>query len=375
MKKILALFALLPALALGQSYPSPTYNNLTVQGTATLTNNPLAVTSGGTGAASASGTVLDNITGFSSTGFLTRTGAGAYAFQSLTNGISYGNLAQAAANTVLGNATGSTANLSALAVPSCSTSSSALNWTSASGFSCNTAINASSLGGTAASGYLTTAAAASTYAPIASPTLTGTPAAPTASAGTNTTQIATTAFAQNAVTGGGNSGSFTTITASSTITPSQTAGIVGTTTNNNATTGSVGEYVCAQVTNGGSPSGCQSNSSTPISLTTSTAANVTSMSLTAGDWDVSTIVGFVPAGTTVLNNQLGGPGTASATIPPFGQYGQLNVTEGAGFSSLVTSPVVRISIASTTTVYLIGYASFTTSTCTAYGLIRARRVR
>ena len=34
------------------------------------------------------------------------------------------------------------------------------------------------------------------YAPIASPTLTGTPAAPTAAADTNTTQIATTAYVQ-----------------------------------------------------------------------------------------------------------------------------------------------------------------------------------
>lgn len=39
-----------------------------------------------------------------------------------------------------------------------------------------------------------------TLAPLASPTLTGTPAAPTASAGTNTTQLATTAFVTSAVT-------------------------------------------------------------------------------------------------------------------------------------------------------------------------------
>jgi hypothetical protein len=45
-----------------------------------------------------------------------------------------------------------------------------------------------------AASFLTTASAASTYAPIASPTFTGTPAAPTATAGTNTTQLATTAF-------------------------------------------------------------------------------------------------------------------------------------------------------------------------------------
>jgi hypothetical protein len=41
-----------------------------------------------------------------------------------------------------------------------------------------------------------------TYAPLASPTFTGTPSAPTAAAGTNTTQIATTAFVNNAVGAG-----------------------------------------------------------------------------------------------------------------------------------------------------------------------------
>ena len=44
--------------------------------------------------------------------------------------------------------------------------------------------------------YLPTSTAASTYAPIASPTLTGVPAAPTAAADTNTTQVATTAYVQ-----------------------------------------------------------------------------------------------------------------------------------------------------------------------------------
>jgi hypothetical protein len=46
---------------------------------------------------------------------------------------------------------------------------------------------------------LTPAAAASTYAPIANPTFTGVPAAPTATSGTNTTQVATTAFVTAAV--------------------------------------------------------------------------------------------------------------------------------------------------------------------------------
>jgi hypothetical protein len=47
---------------------------------------------------------------------------------------------------------------------------------------------------------LATATAASTYAPLASPALTGVPTAPTATAGTSTTQVATTAFVGTAVT-------------------------------------------------------------------------------------------------------------------------------------------------------------------------------
>ena len=46
---------------------------------------------------------------------------------------------------------------------------------------------------------LATTTASSTYAPLASPALTGTPTAPTATAGTNTTQVATTAFVGTAV--------------------------------------------------------------------------------------------------------------------------------------------------------------------------------
>ena len=48
------------------------------------------------------------------------------------------------------------------------------------------------------SGFITSAAL-SPYAPLASPALAGTPTSPTAAAGTNTTQVATTAFVQNAL--------------------------------------------------------------------------------------------------------------------------------------------------------------------------------
>ena len=76
------------------------------------------VAQGGTNCASASGTCLDNITDFASTGFLTRTGSGAYNFQSLTNGITLANIAQLSASSLLGNPTGSLANMEAITLDS-----------------------------------------------------------------------------------------------------------------------------------------------------------------------------------------------------------------------------------------------------------------
>jgi len=69
-------------------------------------------------------------------------------------------------------------------------------------------------------GLLTSADAATTYAPLASPALTGTPTAPTATLGTNTTQIATTAFVL------ANGGSPTFATAAQLIAASSTTTVV-----------------------------------------------------------------------------------------------------------------------------------------------------
>lgn len=75
---------------------------------------PLAVNKGGTGGSAASGTLLDNITGFASTGFITRNGAGTYGFQSTVNGLTLGNIAQITGKTFLANSTVSPANITAL---------------------------------------------------------------------------------------------------------------------------------------------------------------------------------------------------------------------------------------------------------------------
>lgn len=70
-----------------------------------------------------------------------------------------------------------------------------------SGHTSSISTNTSDIGtlNTTVSGHTTSLSTlSSTKAPLASPTFTGTPAAPTATAGTNTTQIATTAFVKTA---------------------------------------------------------------------------------------------------------------------------------------------------------------------------------
>jgi hypothetical protein len=133
--------------------------------------SPLPVSQGGDNCSAASGTCLDNITGFSSTGFIKRTGAGTYTFTAdpsdvtsvfgrtgavvaASNDYNFNQLAgnytlaqgpTIAANTVLGETASGTP--IALSMPSCSASNDALIWTTGTGFGCNSSINAATLGG------------------------------------------------------------------------------------------------------------------------------------------------------------------------------------------------------------------------------------
>lgn len=157
-------------------------------------------------------------------------------------------------------------------------------------------------------------------------------------------------------------GAFTTLSSTGNFTPSQTNGIVGTTTNNNANAGSVGEFVTA--------------TSGAVGLTSGTPANVTSISLTAGDWDVWGNVMFQAAAATVLQTAQTGINTTSATIPaaPLNSVVTgLTFATNAQYSQI--APQQRLSLSTTTTVFLVCNSGFTTSTETATGYIAARRRR
>lgn len=148
------------------------------------------------------------------------------------------------------------------------------------------------------------------------------------------------------------------------ITFNTTTGVVGTTTNNSAAAGSVGELVSSVIP-----------LASAVSLTSPTAANVTSISLTAGDWDVWGNVFFNNGGVATIF--AGWISTTSATIPNASLLTQIQANS-SGTSLLATGtpvPSIPLQLSGTTTVYLSAVAVFTTSTVTACGGIYARRRR
>lgn len=147
-----------------------------------------------------------------------------------------------------------------------------------------------------------------------------------------------------------------------------THGIVGTATNNSATAGNVGEYVSSSI-------------STFTNVTTTNQyADLTSISLTAGDWDVSGQVYYFNNGATwtAIVSGISVTSGNSAT----GLVNGESLLSSSWASSLVT-PIenvhtlanLRFSLSGTTTVYLKYRSIYSVGTPQAVGSIRARRVR
>ena len=154
--------------------------------------------------------------------------------------------------------------------------------------------------------------------------------------------------------------------------------VKGTTTNDNAPPGYLGERIISTVPIGSS-----------VTLVTGVGKTITSISLTAGDWDVSGGVDLTTGGATNWTQIFAEPSPTDNVIA-IGQAGgsgidpeaivQLAAANSAGNVPGATTfnvplPVARISLAATTTIFLVVQASFTLGTMTAFGTIRARRVR
>lgn len=140
----------------------------------------------------------------------------------------------------------------------------------------------------------------------------------------------------------------------------------GTTAADAAPAGQIGEYQEASRAIGAA-----------LGLTNAIAVNVTSLSLGPGDWQVWGHVVFQvgSGGADILGLYIS---TQSATPPQLiersGQF-DLAVPFMAGTGPRFPTGVVRLSFATTTTVYLVATASFASGAVSAAGTICARRMR
>lgn len=156
-----------------------------------------------------------------------------------------------------------------------------------------------------------------------------------------------------------------------TISPSGVAPPVGqmpgTATNDNAAAGNVGEYISS------------SAPGTTVSLTTNTFANSgAAIVLTAGDWDVGANATFFPAATTSISQWACSITATTGTVDNTnGRVDMINtapVVTGSTTQNCVVGPT-RISVATSTSIWLVVRSIFTASTQTAGGFLWARRAR
>lgn len=158
-----------------------------------------------------------------------------------------------------------------------------------------------------------------------------------------------------------------------------TPNIIGVTDASNASAGSVGEYVSSTIAAGSA-----------VSILNATSKTITSISLTAGDWDVWGELIITGAATTKFTSLIAGISTTNNTLTTFpttsgsttqlkGPIDNASATTfwrpGTNSTPIMPLSPCRINITSTTPVYLIANAEFTIDTASAYGKICARRAR
>lgn len=144
--------------------------------------------------------------------------------------------------------------------------------------------------------------------------------------------------------------------------------IVGVTNASSATAGDVGEYQSVTVLSGAA-----------VALTSTVVANITSLSLTAGDWDVMGNCVWQGTGSTSwtqIDAQINTSSAAFATFPCSGAAMRHTTAALVASTPFVhTLGNLRFNVSGTTSVFLNASATFSASTASAYGFLGARRRR
>lgn len=143
-----------------------------------------------------------------------------------------------------------------------------------------------------------------------------------------------------------------------------TPNITGVTDASSATAGSVGQYIESVVA--------------VVSAGTSTQwADMTSISLTAGDWDVSVLMFMQDQGATISEAQMGVSSTSgnSSTGLTFGTTLTILARGYASNHSAGVIPSYRVNVSSTTSYYAKSNVNYTGGPPVLWARISARRVR
>ena len=137
----------------------------------------------------------------------------------------------------------------------------------------------------------------------------------------------------------------------------------GVTDASNAIAGELGEYLSIET-------------GTSTAITAATTTNVTSLSLTPGDWDVSGYIRFLPDSGITISGFVAGPTATSAATPAPVNRIYLPITYAAGVGPLMPLGRNRFNVSANTTIYLTVNATFGgTGACNVQGALHARRVR
>lgn len=133
----------------------------------------------------------------------------------------------------------------------------------------------------------------------------------------------------------------------------------------NATAGNVGEFISSTI-----------NSGTPYVATNNNAHDLTTISLTAGDWDLNGNVSFDPVQPgAAIGYIVCWISTVSSSQPDSSLYNSVAYDTGVVTLSGISTPFLRLNVTTTTTVYLSFIVQLDSGIANITGGVYARRVR
>ena len=147
-----------------------------------------------------------------------------------------------------------------------------------------------------------------------------------------------------------------------------TSGVTGTNAIDNTNAGNVGQFIQTFVATASS-----------LSLSSGVILDIMSISLTAGDWDVTASITYTTAASTLITSYSMWTNSVSATKPSLyfvddAPLGSFAITPGVTIPSYFV-PYRRYSLSGTTTIYFSAVSVFSVSTLKVAGVLQARRTR